>query len=773
MNKEMYESLEFDLVKKAVSNNCSFSLGKEYILNEQVRFDALWIQRELARGKEALKLYESYRAPSFAGVKDIANSLNDIEKGRVIGEDELYYIASFSRATLAMKKYMQESEIETTEINDLITSLSSQKKIIEAIESAISNAYEVMSSASSELKSIRRSISQCEQEISKATQDFMTKHADQLMDTITASRNNRTCVLVRNSEKNKIKGFVHGESASGQAIYIEPEVLLNLNNKLQSLVAKEKEEVYRILKELCTLVKPEVHTYLSDLDTFTLLDALFAKAKWAYDHLGCYATLKEEGDVLSFKDARHPLIDAKQVVANTYRICPPYRHLLITGSNTGGKTVTLKTIGLFTIMTLAGFPILCEEAEVPCFNGVFVDIGDSQSIIESLSTFSAHISKLARIANEANEHSLVLLDELGSGTDPNEGECIAIAALDYFREHNIMSIATTHYSKLKEYAKKKDDILIASMAFDMEKLRPTYKFMEGYSGSSNALEIARRYHLKESILTQAALLKEQNKSETDTLIEKLDAERLYLSQEKATLDKEKETLESRIHHFNKEEEQAKLKQEKLLMKAEIKANEIIEKAKEDAEEVITSLKAMKSNVKEHEIIAAKSKLNSVENEEEEEKEHTFHEGDYVRLKKLNYHGEILTMKGNRATVFANGMKMNVKTSDIEPMHRPIVKKENKAHVSRSGGSGVKSECNVIGMHVDEALALVDKYLDSALYNRVYDVRIIHGHGTGALRSAIHKYLKNNKHVKTFRLGGEGEGGMGATVISLKRGDKNG
>lgn len=769
----MYENLEFPLIKKAVSENCSFSLGQKIILEESVHFDYLWCERELNRGKEALKLYVAYRSPSFAGVRDLSKVFMDIDKGRVASEIDLFQIMEFSRAGIAMKKYMQESTLDTPYIKDLTDSLSVQRKIIDEIERSISSSYEVKSSASSELKSIRRSLSQCESDILKATAEVMNRYSDSLMDRITVTRSGRTCLLVKISDKNKIRGFIHGESASGQAVYIEPEILLQLNNKLQSLKAKESEEIYRILKELTNLVKKEVHTYTSDLHTFSLLDALFAKARWAYEREGMYATLTKDEKTLYFKNARHPLIDPKKVVSNTYKIAPPYRHMLITGSNTGGKTVTLKTIGLFTILTLSGFPLLCDEAIVPCFEGVYVDIGDSQSIVESLSTFSAHISKLAAITNNANDHSLVLLDELGSGTDPNEGESIAVATLDYFRERNIMTVATTHYSKLKEYAKNKEDILLSSVAFDMEKLCPTYKFLEGYSGSSNALAIAARYNLNTEILDKAASIIETNKSESERLLEKLDEERFALMQEKEILQERLKELEEAQIKFEKQKAAFENEKAKVLEDAQNKADEIMEEAMVEAEEVIASLKAMKANaqIKEHEIISAKTRLAKKSVEEEAESDYVFKEKDYVRLKKLNYHGEILSIKGNRATVFANGMKMNVKTSDLEPMKKPTQKKE-VTHVSRFvGRKAIKSECNVIGLRVDEALATIDKYIDSAMYNRVYDVRLVHGHGTGALRNAIHKYLKQCKHVDSFRLGGEGEGGMGATVVSLKRGDK--
>lgn len=776
--KENFENLEFNVIKEAVAKNCSFSLGSEYILNETPHFSYLWANRENTRGKEALKLYEAYRTPGFAGVHDISTSIQIIDKGGVVTPQELYQLASFSRACLSIKKYMVESDLTTPSISDLVDSLSSQKKIIAKIEECISAAYEVKDSASSELKSLRRNISQCEQEISKATQDVIARYASILMDTITATRNNRTCVLVKASDKNKIRGFIHGESASGQAVYVEPEVLLRLNNRLQTLIAKEQEEINRILRELCSYVMPETHAYLSDLDTLTILDALFAKAKWAFDRCGVYANIEEKGNRLYFKDARHPLIEEEKVVSNTYEIKEPFHHLLITGSNTGGKTVTLKTIGLFTVLTFAGFPILCEEASVPCFDGVYVDIGDSQSIVESLSTFSAHLSKLAYICEAASDRSLVLLDELGSGTDPSEGECLAIATLDYFREHDIMCIATTHYSKLKEYAKKKEDILLASVAFDMEKMCPTYRYLEGYSGQSNALEIASRYELKKEIIEKAYQLKEENKSDNQKLMEKLDQDFMRIHQKEEELEVLKQQLMKEKEQLKVAQEKFVIQQEKQRKEASLKVEAMIEAAKEKAEAIIEELKDLKQKgtIKEHEIIAIKSKLNTKENEEtetEEESVPVFKEKDYVKLKNLGYHGEIVQLKGNRATVFANGMKMNVKVNELEPTQRPKVKKISVHTSKRTSSQSISGECNVIGMRVEEALSVIDKYLDSAMFSKMYTIRLVHGHGTGALRSAIHQYLKRNKHVENYRLGGEGEGGLGATVVTLKHGEKNG
>lgn len=774
--KENYQQLEFDLMKEAVAKYCSFSLGKSYILNETPHFSKLWVDRELTRGKEALQLYEVYRSPAFAGVSDISDTLKIIMKGGVADARSLYAISRFSNAVTSVLSYLKQSELATPEIQDLCYGLNEQRPIVNAIANAILPSYEIKDTASPSLKGIRRSIRDCEANITKETQTLISRYSGALMENITAIRNNRTCILVKASEKNKIRGFIHGESASGQAVYIEPEILVRLNNTLQSLKSQEEEEVYRILKELSALVKPQCHSYFADLDTMTIVDALFAKATWAYERQGVYADVKENGR-LYFKDARHPLIDPDKVVSNTYEIKEPYHHLLITGSNTGGKTVTLKTIGLFTVLTYAGFPILCESAQLPLLDGVYVDIGDQQSIVESLSTFSAHLSKLATIADHASSHSMVLLDELGSGTDPNEGECLAIAVLDYFRKKDIMCIATTHYSRLKEYAKKQEDILLSSVSFDMEKMMPTYHYLEGYSGSSNALEIARRYHLKEAIINEAYQLKEAGKGENERLIEKLDQERMRLAQQAEQLQQHQKAINDKQQLLDEQEKKWQREKQAILEAAQKEAEKIREEAKVQAEMIIEELKGMKQrSVKDHELIALKTMLKEEAKEEpirEAKSNHSFQVNDYVKLVKLGYHGEIISLKGNRATVFANGMKMNVKTSDLEPTQRPRKAKTVKSISSRRTTSSARMECNLIGMHVEEALFVVDKYLDTCLLNHVYQVRLIHGMGTGALRKGIHQYLKKNKNVESFRMGGEGEGGVGATVVTLKHGEKNG
>ena len=767
--EKKYEGLDFEEVKESIAKHCSFSLSQKEVLEKMPVFSYLQANRDLQRGSETLKLFKHHEAPIFAGIHDFYSVFKDIGRGKVITPQELYDVATFMGSYQHMMNYKKRIEIDAPITIDFIDSLSDHRKLKTLIEKKINASYEVKDDATLELTAIRKNIRNCEQEITKKTSEIMSQYSGILMDNITATRNNRTTLLVKSADKHKMKGFIHDESASGQAVYIEPEALLVLNNKLQSLRANEKNEVEKILRDLCNTLAPHVDEMAANLETLTLLDVLFAQAKWAFQKGAVYATLDKDGNHLYFKDARHPLIDDEKVVSNTYEIKAPFKHLLISGSNTGGKTVTLKTIGLFTIMSMSGFPLPSQEAILPMFDEVYVDVGDFQSILESLSTFSAHLSKLSYILDHATSNSLVLLDELGSGTDPNEGECLAIAILDYLKKNEIMSVATTHYSKVKEYAKTQNNILLSSVGFNLETMTPTYKYMEGFLGNSNALEIAKRYHIKDEILKHAYRLKEESTTDQSLLIEKLENERLRLLQQQGELQKEKHQFKEEQAKLYAKEQKQQEEYERKLKEASYKADEIIEEAREQAKSVIEELRSMKQG-KEHEYIQTLSKLKVIKEEEERsENTETFKLNDYVKVKGLQYQGEIISIKGNKAIISTNGMRMNVKVSDLVHALKP--KKKKVASVSTSTTTArPKMECNVIGMRVSEALSIVQKYLDNALLHKMYSVTIIHGSGTGALRSAIHEFLKKQKYVKDFRLGGGYEGGVGATVVTLKGGN---
>lgn len=767
--KDGIESLELDIVKEQLVRHCSFSLGIQRIRQCSPHYDALWVERELHRVKEAFDLVIRYGNLPFGGVHDITDSVNDALKDRMLTANELRRIADEIRAVEHIVKYFRSSELETPYVNELIDSFSDQRATASHIEICISVNYEVLDHASDALRSIRKNISACGSDISHEVQRFISRNSAKLMDTITTMRNGRTCVLVKISEKNSVDGFIHGESASGQTAYIEPRSLIILNNKLQSLKSQETIEIERILFMLSQDVKQVGYELMGNLDTLALLDEIFAKALWAKEVNGCIAQLNTTDHHLYMKWARHPLIEPDTAVSNTYEIKAPYHSLLITGSNTGGKTVTLKTIGLFVEMTLCGMPIAAEEALIPMFDALYVDIGDDQSIQESLSTFSSHISKLSHICNHADAHSLVLLDELGSGTDPREGEPLAVAVLDDLRRSGAMIIATTHFSALKHYGSKNDDILLSSVEFDMEHMRPTYRYIEGISGQSNAFEIARRYGLKESMLQAAIKAKEEQRSEQDVAMDKLEQTLMENHELKDKLNARLADVKTLQEALAKEKAQFEHDKEQMLIRIKEKAQKELDEKQEEAEEIIQALKELKEDSKPHEMVSLKSQLAKLreEEEQEEERDEEFNVNDYVLIRKYNYYGDILSINKDKVCVFANGMKMNVTKSDITHAKRQVQKKNKKEYASK-GIRSISMECNVIGMRVAEAIPIIDKYLDNAILAKANNVRLIHGVGTGALRKGVHDYLKHNPRVESFHMGGQGEGGLGATVVTLKQ-----
>ena len=761
------QALEFDLVKQDICRYASFSLGAAQIRQACMIDSPLYLKRELRRVEEALHACVRYGKMPFGGIRDIQESVEAAEKGYLLTCQEYREIAETIRGCVGISQYLQQfPKDEVIELNELVSSLSLNVKLASEIERCISINYEVYDHASPQLAGIRRKIRQIESDCSASVAQFIQNNASKLMDTITTQRNDRVCVLVKISEKNSIKGFIHGESASGATAYVEPECLIVLNNKLSSAKSEEQNEIKRILQQLSLLVKAEAAALLGNCETLGILDSLFARGEWAKVNHGCVAVLNEQRQLV-LKNARHPLIDPQKVVSNTYRLNTPKRMMLITGSNTGGKTVTLKTIGLFALMSMSGFPILCDEAQLPIFDHIFVDIGDEQSIEQSLSTFSAHLSKLARICDEASEHSLVLMDELGSGTDPKEGEALALAILQHLKDLKSTCIATTHYSALKIECAKWDEVLLSSVEFDVENLRPTYRFIEGLSGSSYAFEIARKFGLSSSILKEAMQFKENVKSNEEKMIEKVDELLNENYQLKEKLLAERSQLEEERTKFMLQREKFEKERQKVYEQAQQKAEQIILEAQEEAESVIRELKALGSDAKNHELLQVKKKLVVKEVEQPPiSDDYEYSVGDHVKLVKYNYIGVIEEINGNQLQVLANGIKMKVKKSDCLPVQKPKQKKQ-KVSYTKTLRSAFSMECNVIGERVNDALAIIDKYLDNAILANVSVVRLVHGVGTGALRNAIHTYLKKHPKVAEFRLGGQGEGGMGATVVTLK------
>lgn len=761
-----YLGLQFEDILSRISQYCSFSLGKQELMNTVPSFSELKIRLECKRTKEALDCTIRYSSMPFSGIKDITNPLSVALKDGVCSGMDLIDIVDHERGLVGVLNYMRKVELDTPCLNELCNALHLHPEIARKIESCISPYGEVLNSASPRLASIRKRLRNIDSELMSTAQNFISANSSRLMDSIVATRNNRIVVLAKISEKNSLGGLIHGESASGQTAYVEPACLLPLNNEKQSLISEEQEEVERILFECSQTVKDGARHYLDNLQTLAVLDALFAKARFGKEENGMIPELSKNQE-LYFKFARHPFIDPAKVVANTYTLKDPIRVLLITGPNTGGKTVSLKLIGLFVLMTYSGIPVLAEEAIVPFFDEVYLDITDDQSIEQSLSTFSAHISKLAHITSKATKKSLVLLDEVGSGTDPKEGESLAIAILNDLRQKGCMTLATTHFGRLKTYGKRHKDILLASVQFDMETMAPTFRYIEGLTGQSNALSIARRFGLKESILKEAQFLKQQSKSTEDELIEKLETQILEAEAKNEEIQKKLAELKEIENSLRKEKDALAMNRENIMDKARIEAEKAVEEIRVEAELYFEEIKERAQEIKPHEINQFRKKLDTLVKTEEEIEEvyRPFAIGDTVSLKNSMQIGKIISGSNGKFIIEVNGMKITAKEDQLRHREKVAEKKKPKNRHIVHTKPQVSMECNLIGLRVDEALEVYEKYMDDALLAGLGSVRIIHGVGTGALRTAIWNRLKKRKDIE-YRVGGQGEGGVGATVVTF-------
>lgn len=772
----LINSLELDVIKKQMEEACSFSLGRQLIQETNPSFDPLVIRRDQARLKEALSATILYGPMPFDGMHDITGMLKDALIGRTLSANDLLNEIRMVRAVNNIINYDKAILEPHPALYDLVQSLSYHKKTEQFIAKCINEYGEVMDNASPLLKETRKQLRNVEHEITVATNRFMQQHASSMVDNISTMRNGRVVVLVKASDKNTFGGLQYGDSSSGLASYVEPNVLVGPNNKKSQLLAQESDEVARILRECSNEVKKVAEEELGNLETVAILDALFAKAKWGEAREAIAPTLSDEKE-LDFRRARHPLIDEKKVVANNYHLASPQTMLLITGPNTGGKTVSMKIIGLFVLMAYSGMPVTADSAVIPYFDQVFADIGDDQSVVSSLSSFSAHVEKLADVAAHATGNSLALLDEIGSGTDPQEGESLAIAILNELRDRGTMTVATTHYSRLKAYGKRHEDILVASVQFDMEKLAPTYRYIEGLTGQSNALEVAKRYGLPESIINYARFLKRQAKSQEDQLIDKLEKQLGETELKNAQLEQRLLDVQEKEKELKQLEKQLMIEKDQMKVKAEKEAEKYIDEAKAEADLILSNMRKMQETKKYHEVLEERQKLNrnqaNVEEKEVVKKEgkHVFKVGETVELRNGGTVARILEVRKKDITIDLNGRKMHVKANQIRPSMRVIPKKKVNQSSARVSGGGLFStmptECNLIGMHVDEGIDTMMDYISDTKVHGLKTFRIIHGDGSGALRKAVHQRLKNMQDVESYRIGMPQEGGTGATVVKMK------
>ena len=755
------ERLEVNKVLEHVARHASFSLGKQRILDLEMMQGKLQLQRELERLDAAMMYAQQALDFSFSGVSDITQDCLLAQKSGMLSIESLVHVTRVMQATERLRLQYTQGELQFEALNDLFESLNVNTELLRDLTHTFSETYDVLDRASAHLRDVRISIKRCDQSLQNQIQSFLKSHSESLVEPVVTMTQGRPTFLMKLSDKNKYAGTVYGTSSSGQSVYFEPQALGSIQNEIQILKHQEALEIERLCMLFSNRIGNESQQLLANLDTLSMIDALFAKALWGLKMHAVVPTMNETH--LYLEAARHPLIDPKKVVANTFELRPPYQAILISGPNTGGKSVSLKTMGLACVMGQMALPICADVAEIKRIDQVFVDMGDHQSIEQSLSSFSAHLKTLNEIIEKATPQSLVLLDELGSQTDPLEGESLAMAVIDAFRALGCFTIATTHFGRLKQYGSSHEDILMASVEFDLKTLAPTYKYRPHVMGESNALAIAKRLGLRSDILDNAFKYKQEGQYEADHLIEKLEAKIQETDALKLSVDRLKETVEQErkdLESLRVEQVQA-FEQQKITL--ETQYQEKISALVDEAQSVVAQInESTRPDFRNQQVQVLKKK------QQKETPKH-FKIGDHVRLIQTGQVGVIETLDKKGAEISIRGLKMKVKLNQIEWFQSGQITKPKKKtashHVVASRPRNL--EINVIGQRAEPACAEVSKFIDQAVLQHLSRVRVIHGHGTGALRTAIHDMLRRNKSVESYALAGVNEGGVGATIVTLK------
>lgn len=759
--------LEFSKILDQVALYAHSSLATKRILDLNAYQDLDELNDEIKRTREAMDIARILGRLPINAMEDISNAIKLAKTDAILSCEELYAIYHVLDNVAHLKSYFNSYEGDIIALRDYVTTLEGDEHLKSEIDRCILPDFSIADDASAALLKIRKSMRSLTSSIRKTMESYLKTSGDALsLDNLT-SRNDRLVLAVKSDHRSEFKGLVHATSASGQTFYIEPERVVTMNNELNDLRADEQEEIRRILKTLSRYVKRIATSLSYDLELVTVLDFIFAKAEYGNFIDGIMPDVVQKGN-LSLHQARHPLIDPEKVVAND--IILKQKVLMITGSNTGGKTVTLKTAGLLSLMAEAGLPVSATKASIPFFDEIYVDMGDDQSIAESLSTYSSHVKKQIQYLHLASKHSLVLIDEIGSGTDPQEGSALAKAMIDAFIEKGCTLIITTHYGSLKNYGQAHDDIALASVGFNIETMKPTYKLKLDTIGSSYAFEIAENLGMDEAIIKRALAYQQEDETETERLAKKLATKEAELNEKEDYLTNTLAKAEADKNSYEKKLAGIERQREAALAQAEKASNALLDDAKKMIDEIVKEVRE-KDNIKDHEVLNAKHMLDDLKHEKKQKvkvQNHTFVVGDHVKIDSMNREGDISeVLKNHQVTVLVSGLAIKLKDTEITFLHP-----KTKVQKVKSGGRPKMKktghyEVNVIGMRYQEAMDTVDKFIDDAIVLGYPSVRIVHGMGTGVLRNGIRKMLKTNKNVKAFRDGGPNEGGLGATVVDLE------
>ncbi len=785
MHTRIFKVLEFDKVKTQLLEYVSSSLGKEKVEKLVPSFDFAEVVKWQEETDEAVAAIRLRGHVPLGGIFDIRSSLKRAKIGGTLSPHELLDIASTIYASRQIKNFIESLSDEKVELPHLlqyVEQIVALPEVEQAIKNCIDDYGEVLDHASDRLRSIRQQLRNTETRIREKLESMIRSSSAQKMlsDAIITIRNERYVIPVKQEYRHAYGGIVHDQSSSGATLFIEPQAVVDLNNQLQEARAKEKQEIERILIELTGKVAEQADVLLANVEILAELDFIFTKAKYAQKMNATKPLMNDRGYIRLLK-ARHPLIDPNIVVPNDIELGKDYTTIVITGPNTGGKTVTLKTIGLLTLMAQAGLFIpALDGSELAVFRSVYADIGDEQSIEQSLSTFSSHMVNIVDILRNVDHDSLVLFDELGAGTDPQEGAALAIAILDEVYHRGARVVATTHYPELKAYGYNRRGVINASVEFDVETLRPTYKLLIGVPGRSNAFEISKRLGLDERIIERAKGYISSESNKVENMIASLENSKKRAEEEWKQAEDERKEAERLRNEWEQKLEELNEKRDELIEEAKRKAIEIVKASQREAEEIIRELRKMQkeklAEIKEHELIAAKKRLEEAAPTLDSKKKaqtakrvhHEFRPGDEVKVVHLNQKGYLLEkVSDDEWQVQLGILKMKIKEQQLEYIGSAKPTETKPLATVKGKEYHVGLELDLRGERYEDAIARVEKYIDDALLAGYPRVSIIHGKGTGALRKGVQEFLKKHRSVKSIRFGEATEGGTGVTIVELK------
>ena len=785
MKEKTLRVLEFNKVKDKLKTYAITESGKR-LVEQLTPYKSIYeVKNKLEESNEALDILIRKGAPPFEGLFDTREALERAGKGGVLTAGQLLRVGGMLRCSRRFKEYIErkDDEVSYKHLEDLAFVLTPLKKLESDIENAIVSEEEISDKASGTLYGIRRSLKEKNSSVREKINSIVRSNSKYLQDSLYTMRGDRYVIPVKAEYKGAVPGLVHDQSSTGATLFIEPMSLVNLNNEIKELMLKEKAEIERILSELSAKVYENFEEAKNNYKILTELDFIFAKGKYA-SKLNAVIPAVRDDRSFDIIGGKHPLIDPKVVVPSDIYLGEEFTTLMITGPNTGGKTVTLKTVGLLHLMALSGLLIPARDGSaVAFFNEIFADIGDEQSIEQSLSTFSSHMTNIVSILEEADKDSLVLFDELGSGTDPTEGAALAVAVIETLKNRGARLIATTHYSELKGYALRTVGVENSSVEFDVETLKPTYRLLIGIPGKSNAFEISKRLGLGEDVIVKAKDYMSKENLQFEDLIRDLQEKSIIANKDAREAKRIKEEAEDLKKKYEEKLQKLDKVRDKAYDEARREAKEIISKAKDEADEIVKAMRELeKMGIAEggrNRLEAERRKLKE-SLEEKEAAMVTVRENNGEPLKKvtlgmeaflpsLNQRVIVISMPDNKGEVQVEAgiMKINVKLKDLRKVEVTPAKKEKKKRELKLNLKSVESRIDLRGMDAEEACYRTDKYLDEAYMANLGEVTVVHGKGTGVLRKAINDMLKRHPHVKSYRLGVYGEGGDGVTIVELK------